>query len=73
MASEGGPLESEIARAGATHLTLPLASKNPLVMRRNAVALAHLIPQLGIDIVHARSRAPAWSACAAAHATGAAS
>ena len=70
VASAGGPLESEIARAGATHLTLPLASKNPLVMRYNAAKLARLIRQLGIDIVHARSRAPAWSACAAAHATG---
>jgi glycosyltransferase involved in cell wall biosynthesis len=70
VASGGGPLESEIARAGAAHLTLPLASKNPLVMRRNTVALIRLIGQLGVDIVHARSRAPAWSACAAAHATG---
>ena len=70
VASEGGPLESEIARAGAAHLTLPLASKNPLVMQRNRVALVRLIRQLGVDIVHARSRAPAWSACAAAHATG---
>jgi glycosyltransferase involved in cell wall biosynthesis len=70
VASGGGPLEREIARAGATHLTLPLASKNPLVMRRNRVALVRLIRQLGIDIIHARSRAPAWSACAAAHATG---
>jgi glycosyltransferase involved in cell wall biosynthesis len=70
VASGGGPLESEIARAGAAHLTLPLASKNPLVMRRNTVALIRLIRQLGVDIVHARSRAPAWSACAAAHATG---
>jgi glycosyltransferase involved in cell wall biosynthesis len=69
-ASAGGPLEREIARAGATHLTLPLASKNPLVMRRNTVALVRLIRQLGVDIVHARSRAPAWSACAAARATG---
>jgi glycosyltransferase involved in cell wall biosynthesis len=69
-ASAGGPLEREIARAGATHLTLPLASKNPLVMRRNTVALVRLIRQLGVDIVHARSRAPAWSACAAAGATG---
>jgi len=63
-------LERDIARAGATHLTLPLASKNPLVMRRNATKLARLIRQLAIDIVHARSRAPAWSAWAAAHATG---
>jgi glycosyltransferase involved in cell wall biosynthesis len=69
VASEGGPLEREIAWAGATHLTLPLASKNPLVMRRNAAKLTRLIRQFGIDIVHARSRAPAWSACAAAHAT----
>jgi len=70
VASSGGPLERDIARAGATHLTLPLASKNPLVMRRNATKLARLIRQLAIDIVHARSRAPAWSAWAAAHATG---
>jgi glycosyltransferase involved in cell wall biosynthesis len=70
VASGGGPLEREIARAGATHLTLPLASKNPLVMRRNTVELIRLIRRLGIDVVHARSRAPAWSACAAARATG---
>ena len=35
VASAGGPLEPIIARSGGTHLTLPLASKNPLVMRRN--------------------------------------
>jgi glycosyltransferase involved in cell wall biosynthesis len=70
VASGGGPLEREIARAGATHLTLPLASKNPLVMRRNTVGLVRLIRQFGVDIVHARSRAPAWSARAAADATG---
>src|ERR1700747_15289 len=70
VASSGGPLEREIARAGATHLNLPLASKNPLVMRRNTVSRVRLIRQLGVDVVHARSRAPAWSACAAARATG---
>jgi glycosyltransferase involved in cell wall biosynthesis len=70
VASEGGPLEREIARAGATHLTLPLASKNPLIMRRNTVELVRLIRQFGVDIVHARSRAPAWSAGAAARVTG---
>ncbi|HVH76458.1 MAG TPA: glycosyltransferase family 4 protein [Stellaceae bacterium] len=70
VASAGGPLERDIARAGATHVTLPLASKNPFVMRRNARALAALIRRLDIDIVHARSRAPAWSAWAAARATG---
>ncbi len=35
VASAGGPLEHEVARSGATHLTLPLASKNPLAIRRN--------------------------------------
>jgi glycosyltransferase involved in cell wall biosynthesis len=70
VASSGGALEQDILRAGATHLTLPLASKNPLVMRRNTSALMRLIRQLGIDLVHARSRAPAWSAWAAARATG---
>ena len=70
VASGGGPLERDVARSGATHLTLPLASKNPLRMRRNATALAELIRHLGIDIVHARSRAPAWSAWSAASTTG---
>jgi glycosyltransferase involved in cell wall biosynthesis len=70
VASSGGPLAAEVARAGAIHLTLPLASKNPLVIRRNAGRLARLIRHLDIDIVHARSRAPAWSARAAARATG---
>jgi len=70
VASGGGPLEREIARAGAMHLTLPLASKNPLVMRRNTGTLIRVIRQLGVDVVHARSRAPAWSAGAAARDTG---
>jgi glycosyltransferase involved in cell wall biosynthesis len=70
VASGGGPLVREIIRAGATHLSLPLASKNPLLMRRNTVALVRLIRQLGIDIVHARSRAPAWSGWSAARTAG---
>ena len=70
VASAGGPLEHLVGRGGGTHLSLPLASKNPLVMRRNAAALARVIRDLDIDIVHARSRAPAWSAWAAARATG---
>jgi glycosyltransferase involved in cell wall biosynthesis len=69
VASAGGPLEHAVTRGGGTHLTLPLASKNPLVMRRNAAALAREIRRFEIDIVHARSRAPAWSAAAAAHTT----
>ena len=70
VASAGGPLERDLVRAGSTHLTLPLASKSPLLLRRNARALTRLIRRFGIDIVHARSRAPAWSAWSAASATG---
>jgi glycosyltransferase involved in cell wall biosynthesis len=69
VASSGGPLEHQLARLGVRHLKLPLASKNPLVMRRNAAALIEIIRRHKIDIVHARSRAPAWSAWSAARAT----
>src|SRR5579863_1256755 len=70
VGSAGGPMEHQLTRAGARHLKLPLASKNPLVMRRNAAALIDIIRHHKIDIVHARSRAPAWSAWSAARATG---
>jgi glycosyltransferase involved in cell wall biosynthesis len=69
VASEGGPMVRELERAGATHMTLPLASKNPFVIRANVDRLAALIAQYDVDIVHARSRAPAWSARSAAKRT----
>lgn len=69
VASEGGPMVRELQKLGARHVELPLASKNPLVMRRNVGRLADLIASAGIDLVHARSRAPAWSAVAAARRT----
>jgi len=63
-------MEYELRRVGAIHLKLPLASKNPLVMYRNVGRLIGLIQAHDVDIVHARSRAPAWSAAAAARRTG---
>jgi glycosyltransferase involved in cell wall biosynthesis len=69
VASSGGPLQHQLTRVGAHHLTLPLASKNPLVMRRNTTALIDIIRHHRIDVVHARSRAPAWSAWSAARVT----
>ncbi len=71
IASEGGPMEHELRRSGVTHIKLPLASKNPLVMYRNVARLAQVIEEHKVDIVHARSRAPAWSAAAAAKRCGA--
>jgi glycosyltransferase involved in cell wall biosynthesis len=70
VASAGGPLERDLAHRGTTHLTLPLTAKNPFAIHRNARPLKRMIRRLGIDIVHARSRAPAWSGWLAARATG---
>ncbi len=74
VASEGGRLAEEIVGLGenAQLITMPVASKNPATMIANARALAHLIREEAVDIVHARSRAPAWSALWAARNTGAA-
>jgi len=69
VASAGGPMVREIERAGAEHVVLPLAAKNPLAIRRNIDRLAELIEARSIDLVHARSRAPAWSAFYAAQRT----
>lgn len=70
VASEGGRMVRELARVGAEHVVLPLATKNPLVMRRNVERLKALIAERRVSLVHARSRAPAWSARAAARAMG---
>ena len=69
VASAGGPMERLLARVGARHIKLPLAAKSPLAIRRNVRALIEIIRGNRIDIVHARSRAPAWSAWRAAQAT----
>lgn len=61
VVSNGGPRIHELARAGAEHITLPVHSKNPLIMWRNIGRLNSLIKKEKVDIVHARSRAPAWS------------
>lgn len=69
VASSGGGRAVDIAAAGGTHVTLPLATKNPVVMLANIYRLAELIKYHQIDILHARSRAPAWSGYGAARLT----
>ena len=64
-------MEHDITRARAEHITLPVNSKNPFVMHANIAKLEKIIRDNNVDIVHARSRAPAWSAWAAARRTGA--
>jgi glycosyltransferase involved in cell wall biosynthesis len=70
VVSAGGPMVRELERAGAEHIVLPLNTKNPMAIRRNAESLTQLIRDQNVDIVHARSRAPAWSAREAARAAG---
>jgi glycosyltransferase involved in cell wall biosynthesis len=60
----------ELERAGARHVVLPLARRDPFAIRANIDRLARLIDQEGVGLVHARSRAPAWSARAAARRAG---
>lgn len=69
IASAGGRMVREVERAGATHITLPLEAKNPISLRLNSRRLAAVIERHGIGLIHARSRAPAWSARAAAQRT----
>ena len=71
VASAGGAQEPLIRRAGGRHITLPLDTKNPWAIWRNAAKLATLIRAEGVSIVHARSRGPAWSAKLACRRTGA--
>jgi glycosyltransferase involved in cell wall biosynthesis len=71
VASAGGRMVAAVQRAGGRHVTLPLDSKNPLAIWRNAALLADVIRAERVAIVHARSRAPAWSAWLACRRAGA--
>lgn len=70
VASEGGRLASRLASVGGELIEAPMASKNPLVMAANVRRLTRLIRAEQVDVVHARSRAPAWSAWLAARRVG---
>ena len=69
VVSVGGAQVHEIARAGGEHIELPLHSKNPVVIYKNILRLAALIERENVDLIHVRSRAPAWSALYAAKRT----
>jgi glycosyltransferase involved in cell wall biosynthesis len=62
IAAEPGALASAALRTGAELIPMALGSKSPLALRRNARRLAALIRERGVALVHAHSRAPAWSA-----------
>lgn len=64
--AEPGRLTARVREAGGEVRDFPAATKNPLRMAENARAMARLVAQEGVRLIHARSRAPAWSALAAA-------
>ncbi|HEU5048116.1 MAG TPA: glycosyltransferase family 4 protein [Rickettsiales bacterium] len=69
VASAGGSMLPNLAYAGGEHITIPLTTKNPLTIWSNAAELEKIIRKHKVDIIHARSRAPAWSALIAARRT----
>lgn len=71
VASRGGRMVSELQSKGGVWLPFPAATKNPISMALNSVQLARVIRDEGVDLVHARSRAPAWVAYYATRQTGA--
>ena len=70
VVSQGGELVPVLLHTRATHVEMPVASKFPLTIAANALRLARLIRREGVNVVHVRSRAPAWSALIAARRTG---
>ena len=69
VVSQGGQMVPELQSYGAEHIELPVKSKNPLTLWKNAARLAEIIEQRKVSLIHARSRAPAWSALWAARRT----
>ena len=59
--TSGGELIKYIDKKKVTLIKLPVHSKNPLLILVNSIIISFIILFLNISIVHARSRAPAWS------------
>lgn len=62
VVSAGGRRVAELEAQGIEHIQHPVSTKNPFKIYQNALWLRRLIKARHVDIVHARSRAPAWSA-----------
>jgi glycosyltransferase involved in cell wall biosynthesis len=68
--AEPGRLAADVTAAGGEVVPFPAATKNPLRLLLNARLIALVATREGVDLVHARSRAPAWSALIAARRMG---
>ena len=70
IVTSGGELIKFVDTEKVKLIKLPVQSKNPLIILFNAIILIFIIFFYDISIVHARSRAPAWSCLLATKATG---
>ena len=70
IVTSGGELTKFINKEKVKLIKLPVHSKNPLLILFNTIALITIILFYKITIVHARSRAPAWSCLFATKLTG---
>ena len=61
IVTSGGELLKYINKKKVKVIRLPVHSKNPILMFINSLILIFIILFFNISIVHARSRAPAWS------------
>ncbi len=62
VVSSGGTLVAELEKAGVIHYTLPVHKKSLWSILRSNHHLKNIIKEENIEIVHARSRVPAWIA-----------
>ena len=70
IVTSGGELLKYVDKKKVTVIRLPVQSKNPVLILFNAIILIGIILLNNISIVHARSRAPAWSCLMATKITG---
>lgn len=70
VASCGGRMEEELRAVGGELIRLDMKTKNPLGIIANSRRLARLARERRVGIIHARSRAPAWSGLEAARRAG---
>ena len=58
--SAGGKLENRIVEEGGTHIRFEVCSKNIFTLPIRVIRLKKLLKKLNPDIIHVRSRVPAW-------------
>jgi glycosyltransferase involved in cell wall biosynthesis len=70
LVSNGGRMAQRALDAGCEHIELPMDTRNPLGIWQNGNRLAKILREQQVDLIHAHSRAPAWSAKLAAKRMG---